>query len=100
MTFEEYVTKTLAQDKPHHVIANVLDWLLWQSDEWEEIADCLGSSSSQRTFRHLPSGQTVEVDVVWMEKAGYPVPRIEATRGWCEAVRAARLRPESAARDD
>jgi hypothetical protein len=63
MKFEEYVEKTLAQTKPHHVLLNVCDWLLWQSDEWEEIGDSTGSTSGERRFRRVADGAVVEVYV-------------------------------------
>lgn len=64
MTFEEYVEKTLAQKKPHHVVLNVVDWLIWRSDEWEEAEDGLGSASGHRVLRRIADGATVRVDVV------------------------------------
>lgn len=67
--FEEYTRKILSQKKPHHVIGGMIDLLGWLSDEWEEVSDFLGSSSSQRVLRRISDGQTVEVDIVWREKS-------------------------------
>lgn len=67
--FEAYARRTLAQAKPHHVVGNVVDWLLWWSDGWEEVSDCTGSASCERTFRRISDGQHVDVSVVWREAA-------------------------------
>jgi hypothetical protein len=65
--FAEYVERVLAQKKPHHVVIGMSDLLLWLSDGWEELGDCVGSRISERTFRRKADGARVSVVVTWEE---------------------------------